>query len=339
MERGICEGRGVRRRRARDRWASGSPASFSVGLAAALAVAFGAGCPGLLVVPGETPVGDDDSPLPAVEDDACNHWEAWGNFGLFLSDRGGRFNGIFYDDPSALMLEELIQEGDCTFLGLDPMPHCEPSCDPPQVCGPDDECLDWPEGLDLGLLELAGTDPAVTLEPGYANAYFTEQTYPGFLDPGEEVTLGIAGGGVIEPVALRVQGVALWDEPPAPLSLALGQDLTVSWQPASSSTDAKVALYIGADHHAGVTAHATCVVVDADGALVVPTSIVDALLEAGAGGLGTNVENSRLLRVDTASTWTERGCAMFYTAAETLLDVEIAGGSCLGTDRTQKGGW
>ena len=267
--------------------------------------------------------GDDDSVGPPVEDDACGHWEAWGMFGVTLTANGGSFSGILYDDPSALMLDELIREGDCLFFGFDPMPRCEPTCDPPQVCGRGDQCHDWPVGLDLGSLQLTGTDPPLTLEAEYGNAYYTASNDLGPVDVGDEVTMTLAGGSGIEPFALLARGVALWDGPPGPLVMVQGQDLTVSWQPASHPNGAEVALYIGADHHAGVSAYVTCVVDDSRGTLDVPASIVDALIEAGTGGLGTYVENARVLRLDASSTSTSGGCALFYVATETLLDIQV----------------
>jgi len=271
----------------------------------------------------DPPVGDDDSAEPGSGGDACGHWEAWGLFGILVTDEGGSFYGILYDDPSLLLLDVLIEQGDCLFLGRDPIPHCEPTCDPPQVCGSGDVCLGWPQGVDLGTIELSGTDPPLTLQAGFGNAYYSDATYPGLVGPGDEVTMHVAGGAAVEPLALRVHGVTRWGEPPEPLTMVRGEDLTIDWLPAAQPTGSRVAVYIGADHHAGVSAYATCVVDDSQGTVTVPAAIVDALIEAGTGGLGVYVENARLLRVDTASAATAAGCVMLHVSTEVLLDLTV----------------
>jgi hypothetical protein len=269
--------------------------------------------------------GDDDTG-PSDDDSAgepCDYWNAWGQFGIQIDDDGGEFYGVFYDDPSPLMLDALIEAGDCTFFGFDPMPHCEPACDPPQVCGPDEQCHDWPAGIDVGTVEVTGTQPPLSLQPGFGNAYYGDQTYLDLVEPGAEITLAASGTGTIGSFELRARGVAPWEIVPDPLVMVRGEELAVRWQPASDPPDAQILVHLRADHHAGSTARITCIADDGVGEVLIDAALVDALIDAGTGGLGTYVESARIMRASADTILTDAGCAMFYVGADVPVDVNV----------------
>lgn len=298
-----------------------------------LGIALCMGCPDTAVLDDDdgTPADDDathgdDDVIPDDDDSSaepCTHFNAWGRFEIQVSEDGSEFQGIFYDDPSPLLLDALIEEGDCIFFGFEPMPHCEPSCDPPQVCGADDQCHDWPEGIDVGTIELTGTQPPLTLEAGFGNAYYGDQTYPGLVEAGAAVTLTAAGNGEVASFELTARGVAPWDQTLDPLVLRRGQDLPISWTLAAEPDDAQILVHIRADHHAGTSANVTCLTDDAVGTVTVAAPLVDALIDAGAGGLGIYVESAVALRAIADIAAPDAGCAMFFVGADVLVDVRV----------------
>ncbi len=255
-------------------------------------------------------------PFPPVDGDDCPSDELWGNFSLWTDGVEGGFEGAYFDGPSPLLQQSLLISGDCVFHGFDPMPHCEPGCDPPLVCGVGDVCLDWPAALDVGTLEIAGTTPPLTVEPGFENRYYTD-TFAGLIDPDGTYTLTVPGSSPVDPFTLTVGGVSPFADHSSAVTLTPGSSLDIHWTPADDG--AQVVVEVGADHHAGTNAYARCETTDAAGQLTIPATVLDRVLAAGAGGLGSTT----LVRYRASTTPTTHACATFATYTKEWLDVTV----------------
>jgi hypothetical protein len=271
----------------------------------ACATGFIAGCPGSA---GTDPPGGTRP---------CESDELWGNFALWTDGNAGGFEGVHHDGPSPLLQEDVIVEGDCVLRGFEPMPHCEPGCDPPLVCGLGDVCLGWPVTLDVGTIQITGTDPPLTLEPGFDHQYYTDDPVPDLVRPDGHYTLTASGSAQVDGFSLTVAGIAAFADHASSVTVTSGNPLDVWWEPAGGT--ARVVVEMGADHHAGTNTYARCETDDAVGTLTIPASIVDGVLTAGAGGLGSTT----LVRYRASTTPTDRGCASFATYTKQWLDTTI----------------
>lgn len=264
-------------------------------------------------------------PEPAYDDDAadgsCARVDLWGSFALWTDGVEGGFEGIYHDGSSPLMQEELLVEGACVLHGFDPMPHCEPGCDPPQVCGAGSQCLDWPPTLEAGTLQVAGTSPPLELEPGWDNAYYTDAPIADLVLPGTEYTLDAGGSADLDPFTLTALGVGAFSDATGSATARRGETLSLSWTP--GTTDARVVFEVGADHHAGTNAYVRCEVPDATGTVQVPAALIDALLDASSGTLVTTLGSASLYRHNGTTTRTNKACAAFVTYTKWRVEVTV----------------
>ncbi len=274
----------------------------------AVTALIGLGCPG---------TEDVDDPM----DDPCQREDLWGNFALWTDGAQGGFEGVYRDGVSPLLQEQLLDDGACVLHGFDPMPHCEPGCDPPQVCGAGSQCLDWPATLDAGSLWVTGTSPSLDLSPGWDNAYYTDSPVAGLVQAGTEYTLGTSGSPDVDPFELTALGVDAFGAATESAVARRGEPLPVTWTP--GEVDAVVVFELGADHHAGTNAYVRCEVPDADGALEVAAPLVDALLDASSSALGTTLGSAALYRHHGTTTRTNRGCAAFVTYTKWRVEVGV----------------
>lgn len=270
----------------------------------------------LLICGGCSWSADDDA-----TDEPCERDDLWGSFALWTDGEAGGFEGGYHDGVSPLIQHELLAQGACVLHGFDPMPHCEPGCDPPQVCGAGSECLDWPTTLDAGTLHVEGTSPPLELTPGWDNGYYTDAPIAGLVQPGADYTLIAEGSAELDPFDLDAVGVDAFAGATELAVARRGEPLSLSWSP--GATGAHVVFELGADHHAGTNAYVRCEVPDATGAVEVPAALIDALLDASTSALGTTFGSASLYRYNGTTTRTNKACAAFVTYTKWRVEVTV----------------
>ncbi len=263
---------------------------------------------------------DDDDANPGGE---CEREDLWGSFALWTDGVEGGFEGVYHDGPSPLIQEELSREGACILHGFDPMPHCEPGCDPPEVCGAGDECLGWPATLGVGTLRIEGTVPSLELSPAWEDHYYTDTPIPGLVQAGASYTLSAGGSDDVGPFSLTARGVDAFVDAPAEAVAQHGEPLSLTWTPAAVPEEARVVFEVGADHHAGTNAYARCEVADSAGEIQLPSAILDAVIDAGAGGSGPGLGSAALYRYHGTTTPAGPACASFVSYAKSPVSVTL----------------
>ncbi len=267
-----------------------------------------------------------DSGTPAqdtsLRPEGCDRYNTTGSFELHYEQGWASFSGTLNDSVSPQTMDLLIDGGDCELYGWEYFPDCDPSCVGEEICGYDDACHPWPSGLDLGILRVTGTEPELSLEPNAWNGYEYPESWSDPYQTGDTITLSVDGSDEVEAFTLSTLGAPPLDKDRFEVTMRAGGPMTVSWEPAGAPDDLRMRATLSIDHHATLPRYAVCEVSDARGAFEVSAAIVDGLIEAGATGIGTYVESSRLRRGTQAWGETSRGCALFETYSEMWFDVE-----------------
>ena len=254
--------------------------------------------------------------------EACDRYTATGRFGLQYEQTWAGFSGFFGDIPSPLTMDLGIDGGDCQLYRWDHPPSCDPSCEGEEICGFGDQCRAWPAGLDAGVLTLTGTQPEIEIEPTEWNAYNYTEAWTDPYSVGETIVLDAPGSDDVEAFALSLPGAPPLDIERFEVIMRAGEPMTVSWEPSGGPDGQRMKATLSIDHHANSPAYAICEVSDASGSFTLSAAIVDALIQAGATGIGTYVENARLHRSTQAWAETSRGCVLFESFSESYFDVE-----------------
>ncbi len=271
--------------------------------------------------------GDDDSDAPLPYDGpkpaACDGFTTLGFFGLEVQEYGAGFSGVFLDHPSPFTPSAQIVAGDCVLYSPTGWPYdCDPPCEGEEICGYGSECRAWPANLDVGTVTLRGTQPELTLEPTEWNSYYHTDPWSDPYAPGDLLTLASSGSDALEPFSMSLLGSPPLFGERFELTMRAGEPFTVTWDPAEAPEGLRMRLRLSIDHHASTPAYAQCDSPDATGSVTVSAEIVDALIAAGATGIGTYVENATLTRASEAWLETDRGCLIFETASALYFDVE-----------------
>jgi len=295
---------------------------------AAGALALAPGCDG--TGDDDTTVGDDDS--AASDDDTadgdddsadvgevCDRYNTWGWFTIETDDSDGNVRGFYYDGQNPYEMNAVVEDGPCAFYGFDHIPYCDPPCESPEVCGFDDQCRAFPSVVSAGTLTVTGTDPTLEVEPGVGTDYSTGPAMPNLYEPGAELTLSASGSEHVDPFELTVEGVVGPSDPwHITVFMIPGEDLLVEWDPVEVPSDARMQVQFTIDHHALVGGYAMCDVPDADGQVVVPGSITEALF-----GTGSHPENGDLYRYTRSAVETNLGCAEWISHADGFIHVDF----------------
>jgi len=280
------------------------------------------GCPS---GPDSGQAGDSNAPLPydGLRPASCDSFTTLGFFGIEVQAYGAGFSGAFLDRPSPFTSSERIVAGDCVLYGAEGWPYdCEPPCEGEEICGYGSECRAWPANLDVGTVTLRGTQPELVLEPTEWDSYYYTAPWTDPYAPGDLLTLESSGSDALDPFSLSLLGSPQMLGERFEQVMRAGQPLTVTWEPAEAPDGLRMRLRLSIDHHATTPAAAHCDSADAAGSVTVSSEIVDALIAAGATGIGTYVENATLTRASEAWLETDRGCMVFETASGLYFDVE-----------------
>ena len=200
---------------------------------------------------------------------------------------------------------------------------CDPACTYPQQCE-DSVCVDPPGNLRIGAIIIQGPGGRIDAEPTSAERpYYSGSSKVPIYGAGDTVHLEAGGDGAITGFGLDLVGheeVALTTEPSYELTLTENVGLTMSWTP-STSPGARVLLHMDSDHH-GAPGFIECEADDADGTFSVDPALGDRLIEIGASGIGTYVENAYVVRDHRAKVDLAQGCLEVATMRQDWISVE-----------------
>ncbi|MET0342478.1 MAG: hypothetical protein ABW252_15850 [Polyangiales bacterium] len=195
--------------------------------------------------------------------------------------------------PEALVWEPKASAEGCT-LSTPRVPFCEEGCGT-GICVEDGVCKPSPATVNAGTLTVKGIrteagQTSFTVSP-IRNNYITPGAvrlpYPAF-DEGAAIEMTTSGGD-IAPIALTSSGVA-----PLTLSggtaggypLERGKPLALAWNKPGASSKSRIQVKLDISHHGGTKGKIECDV-DDDGALSIPASLTDALVDLGIAGFPT----------------------------------------------------
>ncbi len=229
---------------------------------------------------------------------------------------GGVTDGVV---PSSV-LEELGASEHCQLLRQN-NPFCKPSCESDEVCDFDGECIPYPLGQDLGTVSVLGLLDEVVMEalqPG--NVYFeTSLSNPPF-EADALIELSMPAG-TYGPAQLYGVGVETLVPDKGLHELVSGQDLTLSWAPPESELQrAEVALKISIDEHGLTPAKLLCAFPDT-GEGVVPSSLIDQLINQGVTGFPAGELSRRTVDQHAAAS----GCMDFFVSSPREISVSVPG--------------
>src|SRR4029079_5171479 len=145
------------------------------------------------------------------------------------------------------------QEGDCTLLQRK-NPFCSPACGPSEACNQSGACEPYPLRKSVGAVGVAGLQKAVSMSP--PDYYDTDMPHPAFL-PGAAIKLK-AEGGDYPGFTLYGQGFAPIVIPTEMWVIKMGEPLTITWTPDSSSELATVRIRLNIDQHGNSPVELVC---------------------------------------------------------------------------------
>lgn len=224
--------------------------------------------------------------------------------------------------PPRFNLERELTSGVCELWSASPS-FCDPACTTPQQCEAG-VCVDPPTPLSIGTLTATGPGGSITGAPTVPGSpYYSGSSKTPIYAAGDAVQIAATGDGSIAAFTAELVGhepVVLTNDPPYQLTLVEGEGLTMTWTP-SSSPGARVLLHMDSDHH-GAPGYIECETDDADGQIVVDATLGDRILEIGASGIGTYVENAYVVRDHRARVDTAVGCVELATTQQDFVNVE-----------------
>lgn len=211
------------------------------------------------------------------------------------------FLGLVNDGekPSPIAwVEEQSASGCKLFTPVSP-PLCEPSCGSSAVCVSDGMCAPYPKSQAVGTIRLTGVgDAPVEMTPvGSSNNYQpkagTMLPYPPCAE-NDELSLAVEGGNYTG-FELKTKCIAPL-EFQGPIKLVKATPLKLSWGTPGLPMLARMQVRLNISHHGGSRGEIRCDV-DDNGALELPATMVDRLLELGVAGFPTII----LTRVSTGA--------------------------------------
>jgi Cys-rich repeat protein len=251
----------------------------------------------------------------------CDLGQRFGTFTVAVDPDYSSVYGSVNDGVVPLtVLQEVLAAGECRLMKQE-NPFCDPPCAAGDTCDLDQECVAYPQSVDLGTVTVVGLDVDVSmapLTPGYT--YFEASLPHPPFQPGALVALAMDEG-PLGPLSLHGVGFTPVEILDAEWVLTPGEPLTVTW---SANTDAiqrsVVSLRLSIDQHGTSPVSVWCSFED-DAVAEIPASLVDGLLEAGitgfpSGELSRRTEDHRAVG---------QACVDFTLASPRTAAVSVSG--------------
>ncbi len=219
----------------------------------------------------------------------------------------------------ATILTELESSGGCTIWRKE-NPFCDPTCDPGYTCDFDGTCVRYPEGQELGTVNVYGLLEPVSMEPvvpGYE--YFNTSVPNPPWTAGGMVRLSSTGG-VFEPFTLYGVGPDDLTMASSEWVVTSGEPLALSWTPPTTTTRTQVRATLQIDQHGTTPSTVVCWFED-DGEAEIPAEILEVMTDLGISGF----PNGSVMRLTVDSTEVGEGCADLWLTSSRVPTVSITG--------------
>jgi hypothetical protein len=212
------------------------------------------------------------------------------------------------------VLGEVATASGCT-LWQKVNPFCEQPCEPDEACNHDGECVPYPQAQDVGTVTIQGLEHGLALEPDAFGSYWdTSVGYPLF-QPGAQVLASAPGW--FELRGLGVERIVVPED--ASWLLTEGQDMAVSWAPASQG-QGLVEITFNIDQHGTSPLTMVCTLPDT-GSASVPGDLLDLMRSAGVSGY----PSSWIRRVSADSVEIPGGCADLLLYSHRAVELSVDG--------------
>ena len=257
----------------------------------------------------------------------CDRAQRFGEFFITLSDndpvnRFTEIQGAVMDGVEQIRQVKLVKQiGDCRILQPPEAFMCTPQCDlGTQECTPTG-CKPKPRVKDLGAVSVSGLKNGTVQLQNSAGFYGNTGTlpHPGF-DEGADITLQVAGMAGWGPFSLKGWGVAPLVVPAAPVTVQMGQPVTLTWTPPSKPGPTRMLIDFSINRHGAVDAWLECTVPDT-GSFMVTAEMTTELFKNGVSGF----PSVNFTRQSGDTTMVMSGCVQFLVTAPISRDLNVPG--------------
>lgn len=188
-------------------------------------------------------------------------------------------------EPQPIAWHVAAEDGPCKLLEPE-APFCETPCGGGAVCTAADTCTPYPKSKPIGTVYLEGVTPRAFAMEAVSGSYMpvgVKLPYPPCAE-GDAISLRSKAGdyAAFEREARCIAPLE-FDATP---KLETGRDLALAWGEPGEPDLARIEIKLDVSHHGGAKGKIECDTEDT-GALVIPSALVDRLVELGVSGFPT----------------------------------------------------
>ena len=256
----------------------------------------------------------------------CDRAMMQGTFVISRNDEGDQpfsdIQGQVLDGVEQVRQVKLVKQvGDCRILQPPEAFMCTPQCDlATQQCTPTG-CKPKPRTKDVGTVTISGlkngTQQLMKIDLNYSN--MGSLPHPVF-DEGADITLQASGAAGWGPFTLKGWGLAPLVVPTAPVTVMMGQPVTLTWTPPSKPGPTRVLVDFSINRHGAVDAWLECAVPDT-GSFTVTGEMTTELFRNGVSGF----PSVNLTRQSGDRTTVMGGCVQLLATAPISRDLNVPG--------------
>ena len=257
---------------------------------------------------------------------ACERDKLQGDFVITLADTpDGKFTeiqGTMMDGVDQIRQVKLVKQvGDCRILQPPEAFMCTPQCDfGNQQCTPTG-CTPKPRLKDVGMMSVTGlktgTNQLRNIDAVYSNT--GDLPFPAF-DEGADLTLQATGNGGWGPFTLKGWGIAPLNVPTAPVTVQMGQPVTLTWTAPSKPGPTRVLIDFSINRHGLIDSWLECTVPDT-GSFTVTAEMTTELFKSGVSGF----PSVSFTRQSGDTTTVMSGCTQLLVRSPVSRDLNVPG--------------
>jgi len=200
---------------------------------------------------------------------------------------------------------------------------CQPACAAEQNCT-ESGCVAKPKALDVGKMIIDGLKvPSLELSRNGSNIYTNPPAikipHPGF-DEGTNLRLTVEGKDNYGPLMLHGFGVGALEVPEAPITVEMGQPVTLTWGAPGKTGPTRVLINFSVNRHGAVDTWLECSVPDT-GSFAIDGALVTELFQYGTSGF----PSVSIQRQSADSTTVPSGCMEFSVSTSANRELMVPG--------------
>jgi hypothetical protein len=257
----------------------------------------------------------------AVDYSPCAVDTLVGSFEVTLEEEYTTLQGRVESGVVPYRVPEVIAAGGTCAFYQPPSLFCDPPCGSGNTCDSDGECIPHPLATDAGTVIVDGLSAAVEMTAAAPVHYYLftgTLDHPGF-QPDARLTLHATGGDEVEAFTLFAHGVEPLEIAQEAFPLVYDEPVTVEWT-AGQTAQTGIHVVLNIAQHGGTPGWIECEFPDT-GALEIPVSLTNELLEAGFSGF----PSIGLIRRSVDSVEIDFGCVQWMSQSDVYLPIEIDG--------------